>query len=267
MTNYLRLLFVFVLLLPKSYTSQSNDWENFLVLLEKENLKEKELKKSIIKIQNNLTEEERWDCFELMNDKFLYPKYKLIEYFFCRKIDSLGVGLYHIKFYTHRKKIIKLELTNPEFPDFNISFKKNKFNDLLKLHSNKMLIEPDTLHKYFIPKDRVIVSFGCYYGGEWFQEMKDIQQFVDENNKDEILKWCTSLSPEIRTHGAVGLIWLFEKGIELTDKEIKILQSIYNENSIITTCGGCTGYDYEKISDFLKYAVEDESTLKKLNLE
>ncbi len=198
------------------------------------------------------------DDWEYKYSSKLGKKFKNTKYIFYREINSKTQLKYCLNVQSYRREVVNLELK--KVGDTNLEYRNTNdgYNTLIDKHNLKFGIKSDRKHRYFNPCNLVYVSFGCYYGGDTSPEMDIIDSLVRDTNRNEIIKWCHSLSPEIRCHGAFGLLWLKEKGITLNQEERRLLNIIRNENTIILTCSGCDGPgEFHTIKEFMEIESEE----------
>lgn len=84
------------------------------------------------------------------------------------------------------------------------------------------------------------IEFGCGEAGQSYsKEYKKMVSFVENRNKERLNKWLRSANCELQVYGAMGLLGLQKKGINLTDEEKQIIEFLIKQDSKITYCGGC----------------------------
>lgn len=87
-------------------------------------------------------------------------------------------------------------------------------------------------------------EFGYAFGGgaEPNEQGMFLIKLVQTKNKEEILKWASSLMPERQAYGYIGLLLLQKKGIVLTSNELKMMNFIAKKSTFLEYGYGCTGF-------------------------
>lgn len=73
----------------------------------------------------------------------------------------------------------------------------------------------------------------------------NIDKLIDKKDKSGILEWLKSTITEKQIYAIDALYQLKKCGIELTEKELKMIEFISNKDGSIETCSGCTFYGRE----------------------
>jgi hypothetical protein len=79
----------------------------------------------------------------------------------------------------------------------------------------------------------------CGFAGVNPKGRQQIDNWVAEKNKAELLKWLKSANTEKQVYAVDGLLQLKKSGIKLTDKEKKIIKFICSKNGTLYVCSGC----------------------------
>ncbi len=69
-------------------------------------------------------------------------------------------------------------------------------------------------------------------------------KLVKNKNKEEILKWASSLLPERQAYGYVGLSLLQKKGIYLAPNELEMMKFIAKKQTLVEYGYGCLGREF-----------------------
>ncbi len=232
-----KLAFLFLLFSIKSY-SQSTPWETFTALLQVKNLTMSTLEKQQIKYRDNdLKKNGALDIHKLFSRK-IHQEYKQNLYSLCKVNPDNTITDYILNILSINEEIIMLALNNENTDSIIIIKKTPQYKNLTQSWENTFEFKINSTHKYFNPCDLVYVGFYCTPAQK---EAKEIKSLILNKDKDEIINWCLSLSPEIRCYGAIGLWHLKKRGMKLEEKEIKLMNQIKKERILIYTCNVCKG--------------------------
>lgn len=128
-------------------------------------------------------------------------------------------------------KTIKTNVIHPKaFLQYQIDFQTANYKV-----SDQGLFEPDTMYT---------VSIQCGKTTKLYDKFQETLDLISSKNKDKILAWSQSTSPEIRCYGAIGLYGLKTSGHPLTKAETQWLNLISNDETIINHCSGCTNFGF-----------------------
>lgn len=128
-------------------------------------------------------------------------------------------------------------------------FKDETLYDSLKT-SFKRIFKTDLNEKELFNVEYV---YGNHCGnlGSAPKGLQIMNDWVDQNNKTEILKWLKSINTEKQIYAVYGLCCLRNLGFQLSNEEIEIMRFIIQKKGTIITCGGSRRYT-EKIKRICK---------------
>lgn len=78
-----------------------------------------------------------------------------------------------------------------------------------------------------------------------------IDEWISNNNKNEILEWLKSANAEKQIYAIDGLFQLKQKGVQISEDEVKIIDYIKTKEGKISTCSGCI-YSSKEIKEITK---------------
>lgn len=248
------ILLCFLLGLTTNLFSQRYTWDEFMDKMDEDQITYQEIK-TIIDHNSN-----RQGAYE---DKAFFT---LVTKRAISQLDSCYEDLYEVmiaaeykKQYKRRKlrilhrnnQIIKTTswtLTPGQLDEIEVNILKKELYDEYKSDfktanytaSENGLFEPDSLF---------LVGIAC--GGKrvitrasYTPKFKELLSLIESKNKEKIIEWCQSTSPEIRCYGAMGLNTLQRLDHDLSSQELKLLGRISKEETTINHCSGCTGFGY-----------------------
>lgn len=179
--------------------------------------------------------------------RILYKEYEQHLYSFSKNLGKRKYEYYALHIISMDNQIIFSELKKlGQDTTVSIQHKRQQYKELIQDIHSYTSFKPDTTHKYFNPPHLIFVGFNCKVDGEYDVEIEadTLKKLVQTKNKTEIIKWCLSLSPEIRCYGAIGLYHLQKNGVLLNDNERALLRRISKEQTSVYGCGGCVEGGY-----------------------
>ena len=255
------LLFISFLSLSLVSSAKVENWKGFLELLEKDKLRVYEIDKGLNELKNDgivfptaIHSSFQEYCETTLGFK---TKYKILDYCFTMVNDSNQEIWCQLNVLSLRRKVVYCSLMISTDTMFKVINDKKSFDDLLKAHNKNFKIMADTSHLYYNPLYRCVVNTG--YECEGGELIDIIWKLIKNKNKEELMKWCHSLSPEIRCYGAIGFLSLQTNGLSLNKEEIRVLDLIKNDKTWINYCDGCDGVGCITIKELIK------NYLKELN--
>lgn len=117
------------------------------------------------------------------------------------------------------------------------NFKDGKAFDNLKA-TFKGIFQSDLNENELFVIDFVYGS-RCGFAGVNPKGRQQIDNWVAEKNKAELLKWLKSTNTEKQVYAVDGLLQLKKSGVKLTDEEVKIINFICSKNGTMYVCSGC----------------------------
>jgi hypothetical protein len=117
------------------------------------------------------------------------------------------------------------------------NFKDSKAFDNLKA-TFKDIFQSDLNENELFVIDFVYGSH-CGFAGVNPKGRQQIDNWVAEKNKAELLKWLKSTNTEKQVYAVDGLLQLKKSGVKLTDEEVKIINFICSKNGTMYVCSGC----------------------------
>ncbi len=133
--------------------------------------------------------------------------------------------------------------------------KSNKDLAYLKLTDNK---EQKTLverieNPQLENTDLNVYTYGtfCGFTGTPPDKCQEMLGLVQKKNYNKLANWLKSINPEIATYGYIGLEFLNQNGIEITQTELNRMNELRKSDIQLNTCQGCIFGVTEKISDVL----------------
>lgn len=228
--------------------SQDSAYEEYTHFLANPKLSIADFEKFRTQYRDKGTDIEGQIVIENIYRRTLSGEYEQHLYSFSRNLGKRKYDYYALNIISIDNQIIFSELKKLNQDTVSIQHKCQQYRDLIQnMHSNTNF-KPDTTHLYFNPPHLIFVGFNCKVDGEYDveNEADSLKKLVYSKNKTEIIKWCLSLSPEIRCYGAIGLYHLQKNGVLLNDKERALLRKISKEQTSVYGCGGCVegGYLY-----------------------
>lgn len=128
-------------------------------------------------------------------------------------------------------------------------FKDETLYDSMK-SSFKRIFKTDLNEKELFTVEYVYGN-RCGNFGSAPKGLQIMDEWVNQKNKIEILKWLKSTNTEKQIYAVNGLIQLRNRGFQLSNEEIEIMRYIIQKKGTIITCGGSRRYT-EKIKRICK---------------
>lgn len=105
----------------------------------------------------------------------------------------------------------------------------SKHNELYKTEQTESDLKEQILAEY-------VVGFGCGLSGNQIsKESKKSIQWTKRKSERKLNNYLTSISPELQTLGAIGLL----KIGKLDSEQKRLIEHLKNRNSVIFSCSGC----------------------------
>lgn len=222
--------FLSIFIVKQSFT-QVHSWNNFCNALKASNLKLPQLERLNMPSQNASKRE------PIVNNRVytrkFHKNYVQTYYSIPRNTNQEQSKDYVLNVLSKDGKIIWLELKEENLATSEILIKKPSFEQLLKEMQKDLGINPDPNHKYFNPSRQIFVGFTC---NTYEKESLELMHLVYTKNKKEILKWCSSINPEIRCYGIIGLSILKEEGTPLNAEEKHLLRKLKFDRTLVFRC-------------------------------
>lgn len=228
------LAIVLLLFISFNSFSQNTSWNSFYSLLKGKNLSFANLEKHQIKYQDS-------DSLNIYKSftRTLFETYSQNLYG-LKIVNHKGKTIYYnLNIINKGNKIIVLNLSEVNNENPKIAYRNSQFDKLLQSIYLDLNFKPDTSHKYFNPSHLIFVGFNCSLEDSSRKELDELKRLIILKDKTEIIKWCLSLSPEIRCYGAIGLFHLKKSGIQLSNNEALLLKKIKWDKTLIHKCSGC----------------------------
>lgn len=230
-------ILVYILISAQCFVgySQNVNCDNFKTSISTENIKINQVKKEIELLCKTDS------SYYLDNDNSITKRKVVPNYYQFQIIEindsNNSYELFYLNIFTYRKKVIYLNLQYIDSNKTVLHFTKEKYNKMIANHFGILKTPIDTTHKHFNPTKEIIISFD--HGDDGDDESDELYNLYKNKNRKEILKWCYSLSAEIRFQGIWGLYWLKRDGMELNKVEEKMICIISKEKTPILYYGGC----------------------------
>jgi len=123
------------------------------------------------------------------------------------------------------------------FYDTIDKFKDEKLYDSLK-NSFKSIFQTELNENELFMTDFVYGEH-CGIAGVNPKGRQQINQWVTNKNKTELLKWLKSTNTEKQIYAVDGLCQLKKAGTKLTDVEMKMINFVTKKSGTIYVCSGC----------------------------
>jgi hypothetical protein len=128
--------------------------------------------------------------------------------------------------------------TDSSFVDIYVS----KHNDLFKTSFTRNNFAISECGKFGV---------GCGVRGSPQPSIVKTCELVNKNDKEKLKQWCTSLSPQDRIHGVIGLYFLKSNGIALTSDEESLIKLNQNSDTLVEFCQGCTEGPFDTMKSLI----------------
>ena len=83
----------------------------------------------------------------------------------------------------------------------------------------------------------------CGFSGTDPVGRRQVDKWVLEKNKPELLRWLKSTNTEKQVYAVDGLLQLRKRGMKLADNEMSVMKCIIKKRGTINACSGCTYYN------------------------
>lgn len=223
---------------------QKTEWDSCLDFFKKQNLSYRDFERFHLNFKNKETTEEGQISIQNIYHRPLSADscdYEQHLFALIKDKGNRSYTRYALNIISKENKIIYIELKELDQPKPIVQNKSSEYKQFIIDNQEDNNIPADTTHEYYNPAHLIFVGFNCREDGELLveNEADKLKKLIEAKNKTEILKWCCSLSPEIRCFGAIGLSYLKKNGLQLNDNELNLLEKISKEENLVYGCGGC----------------------------
>jgi len=165
-----------------------------------------------------------------------------------------SVDFFRVNLIVNEKSIVYYELrkTGIDLKSYYDPIEKYKDDEAFSNLKNsfKSLFHSD------LNKDELFVTgfvYGehCGFSGKNPIGRQQIEEWVANKNKVQLLNWLKSANTEKQVYAIDGLYQLKRVGIPLTDEELEIIKFVINKNGTMYVCSGCEHY-YDEITKVTK---------------
>jgi len=147
-----------------------------------------------------------------------------------------------IIFYELSEQKIKLENEADSSIDESYFFPFQEFRDKRAYSIMKntfKLVYGRKLNESELFNEDIVFGLKCGYSGNRTEGSIEIDNLVQINNQSLLFEMLQSTNTEKQFFAIYGFHQLFEKGIKLSDSQMKLINYILNKNGNIRTCSGC----------------------------
>lgn len=85
----------------------------------------------------------------------------------------------------------------------------------------------------------IVYGSDCGFSGGGPPYGKKMKSFVESSDIEHLSQWLRQVNAELQAFGAIGLLQIQEKGVQLPKEDMEIIQHLKQRNSEIYSCGGC----------------------------
>jgi hypothetical protein len=158
--------------------------------------------------------------------------------------------IFRVKILTYKNEIIYYELSKDIRKKLKDRWSENYIliseykNDTAFRHLNvsfKLIYKVDLDEKELFNQD-IIYGAACGRAGVDPQEKTKVSEFVENNDKESLIKWLQSPNSERQIYAISGLYYLNKKGTQLNSDELLMINFVKNKKGTIKVCFGCTHY-------------------------
>jgi len=125
-----------------------------------------------------------------------------------------------------------------------LKFTDDEGNILFEYNNSKMDFSD-------IDFDYYVYGTFCSVGGLPPKKCKEMLNFVNEKNYNQLAKWVKSINPELATYGYAGLYFLKRQGVKLRPAELKRMKELEISDIQLNICDGCFFGVAKKISEMV----------------
>lgn len=157
--------------------------------------------------------------------------------------------LFRIKVLTCKNEIIYYELskgipvkTEGRSENFEIiSTYKNEvaYDELIRAFN--LIYKVDLNERELFNQD---ITYGeaCGRGGIDPAEKTKMDEFIEANDKESLIKWLQSTNTEKQIYALRGLYYLNKKGIQLSKEEMQMIDFVKSKKGMVNVCFACNFY-------------------------
>ena len=137
------------------------------------------------------------------------------------------------------------KVNNEWLPYYNsiATFTNDSMFSVLESKFIKTYGAPLNRNELFI--DSIVIGHNCGMAGQDPTEEIQINKWASENNRIEIMKWLKSTNTEKQIYALEGFYKLKEKGVLLTEIEMKTVKNVMQKKGTALHCAGCLNMTYD----------------------